>query len=103
MHPIKRQSTLAFAALAALALASPGLAAQASDSSQTAEPLETVAQAEDGRPRGLVTRDELIEDRLRRMGVVDPDPAPRRPTSRADSLAWEGYRRAAARATGRRI
>jgi hypothetical protein len=37
------------------------------------------------------------------MGVVNPDPAPRSPTSRADSLAWETHRRAANRATGRRI
>jgi hypothetical protein len=37
------------------------------------------------------------------MGVVNPDPAPRRPTSHADSLAWERHRRAANSATGKRI
>jgi hypothetical protein len=57
----------------------------------------------DTRPRGLVTTEELIADRLVRLGVVNPDPAPRRPTSRADSLAWERHRRTAAAATGRRI
>ena len=64
----------------------------------------TLAQAaEDTRPRGLVSREELIEDRLRRLGVLNPDPAPRHPTSRADSLDWERHRRAAENADGLHI
>lgn len=90
-------------AIAALLLALPA-AAQEADTARGPDAVETVAQLpEDNRPRGLVTREELIEDRLRRMGVVNPDPAPRRPTSRADSLEWERHRRAAERATGRKI
>jgi hypothetical protein len=103
MQSINRYS--GFLALSALLAWSPtSLAAQESDSTKTDESVATLAQApEDTRPRGLVTREELIGDRLRRMGVLNPDPAPRRPTSRADSLSWEAHRRAAERATGRRI
>jgi len=57
----------------------------------------------DGRPRGLVSREELIVDRLRNMGIESPDPAPRKPTDRADSLAWNRHRRAADAITGRKI
>ena len=57
----------------------------------------------DTRPRGLVTREELIVDRLRNMGIDNPDPAPRRPTDRADSIAWNRHRRAADAITGRKI
>lgn len=85
---------LALAALPALCLAAPAAA--------QAEP-DTSAVPQDDRPRGLVTREELMEDRLRRMGIDNPDPAPTRPTSRADSLEWVRWRRAAAEATGRRI
>jgi hypothetical protein len=98
---ISRRLTLA-ALLVALPGAARGLGAQAQDTTRGEDPIATVAQSE-ARPRGLVTAEELIEDRLRRMGVVNPDPAPRHPTSRADSLAWEAGRRAAGRATGRRI
>lgn len=55
------------------------------------------------RPRGLVTREEVWEHVMRQWGIEDPDPAPRRPTSRADSLAWERWRRAAAQDTRRRV
>lgn len=57
----------------------------------------------DGRPRGLVSREELIVDRLRQMGIESPDPAPRKPKDRADSLAWNRHRRAADAITGRKI
>src|SRR3954471_16974537 len=33
----------------------------------------------DGPQRGLVTREELIVDRLQRLGIPNPDPAPRKP------------------------
>lgn len=56
-----------------------------------------------GTARGLVTREEVWTARMRAWGIDNPDPAPRRPTSRADSLAWERARGAAARATGRRV
>jgi hypothetical protein len=86
--------TLGLAALAAFALAAPAVA-QA--------PRDTVPVAEDSRPHGLVTREELMADRLRRIGVDNPDPAPTAPRDRADSLEWVRWRRAAAQATGRRI
>jgi hypothetical protein len=86
--------TLGLAALAAFALAAPAVA-QA--------PRDTVPVAEDSRPHGLVTREELMADRLRRIGVDNPDPAPTAPSNRADSLEWVRWRRAAAQATGRRI
>ena len=57
----------------------------------------------DGRPRGLVSREELIVDRLRQMGIESPDPAPRKPTDHADSLAWNRHRRAADAIEGRKI
>ena len=57
----------------------------------------------DGRPRGLVSREELIVDRLRQMGIESPDPAPRKPKDHADSLAWTRHRRAADAIEGRKI
>jgi len=57
----------------------------------------------DERPRGLVSREELITDRLRRLGIPNPDPAPTRPKTRADSVAWEQHRRAADRIQGQKI
>lgn len=60
-------------------------------------------QVADNRPRGLVTREELMENRLRQLGVDNPDPAPTAPRNRADSLEWVRWRRAASTATGRRI
>src|SRR5689334_17873454 len=57
----------------------------------------------DDRPRGLVTREELIIDRLRNMGIENPDPAPRQPTDHADSVSWLRHRRAAAAIPGRKI
>ena len=98
------KTRLALAALAAL-LAPAAAHAQGGDvtrlaSSDTTRP---GAAAEDTRPRGLVTREELITDRLIRLGIDNPDPAPTRPKDRADSLAWERHRRAAARIEGRKI
>jgi hypothetical protein len=61
------------------------------------------AQVADNRPRGLVTREELMENRLRQLGVDNPDPAPTAPRNRADSVEWVRWRRAANTATGRRI
>jgi hypothetical protein len=57
----------------------------------------------DGRPHGLVSREELIVDRLRTMGIDNPDPAPRKPKDHADSLVWNRHRRAADAITGRKI
>jgi hypothetical protein len=54
-------------------------------------------------PRGLVTREELIVDRLQRLGIPNPDPAPRSPANHADSVAWNRHRRAAAALPGRKI
>ena len=101
--------TLSSALAAAFLALGTAAAAHAQDGPRAVETADTSRLAPsaegsaDTRPRGLVTVDELIADRLRRMGVVDPDPAPRRPTSRADSLVWERHRRAAASATGKRI
>jgi hypothetical protein len=44
-----------------------------------------------------------MADRLRRIGVDNPDPAPTHPRNRADSLEWIRWRNTANRATGRRI
>jgi hypothetical protein len=96
---------LLHAAPVVMALAFAPVAGAQSDGPSAPGDTARAARGEDPRQRtrGLVTREELIESRLRDMGVVNPDPAPRRPTSRADSLAWERHRRAAAAATGRRI
>jgi hypothetical protein len=91
---VHRLRTAGLAALSALCLAAPA-AAQA--------PRDTVPEPGDNRPRGLVSREELMADRLRRIGVENPDPAPTAPRNRADSLEWVRWRRAAAQATGRRI
>ncbi|HZG41322.1 MAG TPA: L,D-transpeptidase [Longimicrobium sp.] len=82
--------------LAALGVcaAVPGAEAQGTD---------TLAQMVDNRPRGLVSREELMENRLRQLGVDNPDPAPTAPRNRADSVEWVRWRRAANTATGRRI
>ena len=102
MHPMTFRPVLAAAALAALLFPAPPLAAQA-DSARV--PGGALASADTARPRGtgLVTRAEVWEARMRALGIDSPDPAPRRPTSRADSLAWERARTAAARHTGRRV
>jgi hypothetical protein len=84
---------LALAAVSALCLAAPLAAQQTPD---------TVPDP-DARPHGLVTREELMADRLRRIGVDNPDPAPTHPLNRADSLEWIRWRRVANSATGRRI
>lgn len=84
----------ALAVLLALGAAVPAAAQAARD---------TVPDPEDSRPRGLVSREELMQDRLRRMGVDNPDPAPHAPRNRADSVEWVRWRTAANRATGRRI
>jgi hypothetical protein len=62
-----------------------------------------VSGSGDGRPHGLVTREELIVDRLRNMGIANPDPAPRKPADHADSVAWLRHRRAADAITGRKV
>lgn len=62
-----------------------------------------VSAAGDNRPRGLVSREELIVDRLRTMGIANPDPAPRVPVDHADSVAWNRHRRAADAIPGRKI
>lgn len=92
MFAVNRARMLALAVLA-LCAAAPRAGAQGSLASSDAE----------NRPRGLVTREELMADRLRRLGVESPDPAPTAPRNRADSLEWVRWRRAASTATGRRI
>jgi hypothetical protein len=57
----------------------------------------------EAQPHGLVTREELIVDRLQRLGIPNPDPAPRKPADHADSVAWMRHRRAADALTGRKI
>jgi hypothetical protein len=69
-------------------------------------PAHAVGQQPDTVPtprQGLVSAEELLAARLRASGMSSPDPYPWRPVSRADSLAWERARGAAARAGGRRI
>ena len=91
--------------LAALAALLAPAAAHAQDDGRLAS-LDTgsvTRPAEDSRPRGLVSREELITDRLRRLGIDNPDPAPTRPKDAADSVAWERHRRAASRISGRKI
>lgn len=61
------------------------------------------AQPEDSLPHGLVTREELIVDRLKKLGIPNPDPAPRKPKDHADSVAWVRHRRAADALPGRKI
>lgn len=95
MYPQQRRFRARSLALAAaLLVAAPAAAQQAADTAEL--PVDT-------RPRGLVTREELMTDRLRRLGVDNPDPAPTAPSSRADSAEWVRWRRAADQATGRRI
>jgi hypothetical protein len=99
------RTRLALAALAALFATSAH--AQSSDGARLAVAADTnttrPADGEDNRPRGLVSREELITDRLRKLGIDNPDPAPTHPKDRADSLAWERHRRAADRISGRKI
>lgn len=93
MFPQAHRTRTLGLAVSALCLAAPLAAQQKPDT--VPEPAE--------RRSGLVTREELMADRLRRIGVDNPDPAPTHPTGRADSLEWVRWRRAAATATGRRI
>ena len=96
------EATLPLGAAVLLAL---GLAAPLHAQERLAARADTggVNGSGDGRPRGLVSREELIVDRLRQMGIESPDPAPRKPKDRADSLAWNRHRRAADAITGRKI
>lgn len=100
-----RTARWGLAALLGMALAAPLQAQERlAAADESARDTGRVAQAPgDDRPRGLVTREELIEDRLRRLGIDNPDPAPTRPKTRADSVAWERHRRAADRVQGRKI
>lgn len=91
----------ALAALFALAAAAPlaaqeQLAVRADTGGTNAAPSEAPA-------RGLVTREELIVDRLRKLGIPNPDPAPRKPKDHADSVEWMRHRRAADAIPGRKI
>ncbi len=95
MYPQElRIRTRWLALVAAFVIAGPAAAQQAQD---------VAAAPADTRPRGLVSREELMTDRLRRLGVDNPDPAPTAPRTRADSVEWNRWRRAAEQATGRRI
>lgn len=97
----KRHIRWALAALLAAGLAAP-LHAQARLAVR-ADTGGVSASGEDSRPRGLVSREELIVDRLRNMGIENPDPAPRKPKDHADSLVWNRHRRAADAIPGRKI
>lgn len=104
MHPMPfRPLRLALAAAAVVLAPALPLAAQADSARVAGGPLASADTALDRPARGLVTRAEVWEARMRALGIESPDPAPRRPTSRADSLAWERAHRAAKRATGRRV
>jgi hypothetical protein len=95
MDPLSVRTRARWLALAiALVVAAPAAAQQQQDAS---------AEPADDRPRGLVSREELMADRLRRLGVDNPDPAPTAPSTRADSAEWIRWRQVANRATGRRI
>ncbi|MBV9109460.1 MAG: L,D-transpeptidase [Gemmatimonadetes bacterium] len=101
MHPIRHirwaaAAVLAFAAAAPLRAQDVALAR--ADTGGTSS-----ATQGDERPHGLVTREELIVDRLRKLGIPNPDPAPRKPKDHADSVAWLRHRRAADALTGRKI
>jgi hypothetical protein len=101
MHPM-RHTRWALAALLALGAAAP-LAAQEQVAVVRADTGGTAAAQDDSRPHGLVTREELIVDRLRKLGIPNPDPAPRKPTDHADSVQWLRHRRAADALPGRKI
>ena len=103
IRTLRRTVPAALLALASAAAAHAQDGPRATETADTSRIAQSTESSADGRPRGLVTTEELIADRLRQMGVVNPDPAPRRPTSRADSLTWERHRRAANNATGKRI
>lgn len=90
-------------AVAALAAAAPLHAQEEPLTLAVADTGQAASAAEDSRPRGLVTREELIVDRLRRLGIDNPDPAPRVPTSRADTIRWNRQREQAWSARGKRI
>jgi len=94
----RKQRIWAPAVLLALSLAAP-LSAQGGTLAMRAD----TGGTGDDRPRGLVTREELIVDRLRNMGIENPDPAPRKPKDHADSLEWNRHRRAADAIPGRKI
>lgn len=95
-HYFRRGPALLLALGLAAPLAAQGPAAARADTGG-------VNVSSGGQPRGLVTREELIVDRLRLMGIESPDPAPRKPKDHADSLAWNRHRRAADAIEGRKI
>lgn len=104
MHPMPFHPLRLALAAAALAVTSAlPLTAQADSARVPDGSLASADTARDRPTRGLVTRAEVWESRMRALGIESPDPAPRRPTSRADSVAWERARTAAARARGRRV
>ena len=90
----------ALAALLAAGLAAP---LRAQEAAAARADTGGVSGSGDDRPHGLVSREELIVDRLRQMGIESPDPAPRKPKDHADSLVWNRHRRAADAITGRKI
>jgi hypothetical protein len=96
-----RLNNLALAALLAAGTAAPAGAQQLALA--RADTGGTGAMQDDGRVRGLVTREELIVDRLRQLGIPNPDPAPRKPVDHADSVSWNRHRLAAAALPGRKI
>lgn len=103
MHSMRLRPALAAAALAALLSPAPSLSAQADSARVAGSPFASADTAVPRRGEGLVTRAEVWEARMRALGIDSPDPAPRRPTSRADSMSWERARAAASRHAGRRV
>ena len=99
MHPM-RHIRWAPAALLALGVAMPLRAQQLAVARADTG---GVSAQEDQPQRGLVTREELIVDRLRKLGIPNPDPAPRKPKDHADSVEWNRHRRAADAIRGRKI
>jgi hypothetical protein len=94
---------LALSAVLAAGLAAPAGAQQTQLAVAQPDTGGSGPAMETARPSGLVTREELIVDRLRQMGIPNPDPAPTQPKDHADSVSWLRHRRAAAAITGRKI
>jgi hypothetical protein len=93
----------AVAALLAALIAAPGVRSQIGIRVTNVANYRDAGFPPDDRAQGPVTREELIIDRLRRMGIENPDPAPTHPKDHADSLTWEQNRRAASMARTRKV
>jgi hypothetical protein len=103
MDPMRHTRRAAALLVAALAAASPLGAQQLAAVTRADTGATPGAPADGGFQRGLVTREELIVDRLKRLGIPNPDPAPKAPANHADSVSWLHHRAAAAAIRGRKI